>query len=140
MAELVADCPRCGTRQITFDVPTAHLIGRKYEWQRWFEVFCICRKCLGTSIFVLSQQHAKEELTAAQIPDVSVALNNYLRVERFISLRDEASVSPPEHVPAPIESVFREGATCLAVECYNAAGTMFRLCVDLATRAMLPGR
>ena len=31
-----------------------------------------------------------------------------------------------------------EGATCLAVGCYNAAGTMFRLCVDLATKSMLP--
>ena len=27
---------------------------------------------------------------------------------------------------------------CLAVRCYNAAGTMFRLCVDLATRSLLP--
>ncbi len=27
---------------------------------------------------------------------------------------------------------------CLAVSCYNAAGTMFRLCVDLATRSLLP--
>src|SRR5262249_46656594 len=27
---------------------------------------------------------------------------------------------------------------CLAVECFNAAGTMFRLCIDLATRPLLP--
>ena len=26
----------------------------------------------------------------------------------------------------------------MSVECWNAAGTMFRLCVDLATRPMLP--
>src|SRR5205807_66538 len=47
-------------------------------------------------------------------------------------------VAPPEHVPDPIAKVFREGATCLNVECWNAAGTMFRVCVDLATRPMLP--
>jgi hypothetical protein len=26
----------------------------------------------------------------------------------------------------------------MAIGCYNAAGTMFRLCIDLATKAMLP--
>ncbi len=49
-----------------------------------------------------------------------------------------ASIEPPDHLPKNIESVFREGATCIAVGCYNAAGTMFRLCVDLATKSMLP--
>ena len=34
--------------------------------------------------------------------------------------------------------MFNEGATCLAVGCYNAAGTMFRLTIDLVTRDMLP--
>ena len=42
-------------------------------------------------------------------------------------------MSPPE-----ITAVFNEGATCLAVQCWNAAGTMFRLCVDLATKPLLP--
>jgi len=41
-------------------------------------------------------------------------------------------------VPPNIANVFREAATCLTVECWNAAGTMFRLCVDLATRPLLP--
>ena len=34
--------------------------------------------------------------------------------------------------------MFHEGVTCIAVGCYNAAGTMFRLCVDLTTKSMLP--
>ena len=55
-----------------------------------------------------------------------------------MSLKDQATVVPPGHVPERIADVFKEGATCLAVRCYNAAGTMFRLCVDLATRSMLP--
>ena len=59
-------------------------------------------------------------------------------VKGHISLKDTATVEPPEFLPKNIEPVFREGATCLAVGCYNAAGTMFRLCVDLATRSMLP--
>jgi hypothetical protein len=69
---------------------------------------------------------------------VEGALNNYVEINSHISLKDQASTAPPDHIPKNIEAVFREGATCLAVGCYNAAGTMFRLCVDLATRAMLP--
>ena len=61
-----------------------------------------------------------------------------MRIEGLISKKDEATVRPPEHLPVQIEEAFREGATCLAVGCYNAAGTMFRLCVDLATRTLLP--
>jgi hypothetical protein len=69
---------------------------------------------------------------------VSGTLNTYFDIHRFISLKDQATVAPPEHVPSDIANVFREAATCMAVECWNAAGTMFRLCVDLATRPMLP--
>jgi hypothetical protein len=42
------------------------------------------------------------------------------------------------HLPANIENAFSEGAGCLSIECFNAAATMFRLCVDLATRPLLP--
>jgi hypothetical protein len=70
--------------------------------------------------------------------DVQGALNHYFDVRGFISIKDQATVAPPAHVPPDIANVFREAATCLNVECWNAAGTMFRLCVDLATRAMLP--
>jgi len=66
------------------------------------------------------------------------SINDLAKVEGYISLRDKVAHAPPEHVPPNIQALFREGATCLAVECWNAAGTMFRMCVDLATREMLP--
>ena len=53
-------------------------------------------------------------------------------------MKDAAGVEPPEHLPETIHAAFVEGATCHAVGCHNAAGTMFRLCVDLATRILLP--
>ncbi len=61
-----------------------------------------------------------------------------MRVEGYVSLQHRAGKAPPDHVPPNIQAAFREAATCLAVECWNAASTMFRLCVDLATRPMLP--
>jgi hypothetical protein len=69
---------------------------------------------------------------------VNGAVNGLVRIESFVSLKDRVETAPPEHLPKEIQSVFSEGATCSAVGCFNAAGTMFRLCVDLATRAMLP--
>lgn len=41
-------------------------------------------------------------------------------------------------LPASGRGGLREAATCLAVQCFNAAGTVSRLCVDLATRGVLP--
>ena len=35
-------------------------------------------------------------------------------------------------------AAFNEGATCLAVNCFNAAAAMFRLGIDLATQPLLP--
>lgn len=52
MAELVANCPRCRTRSITFDVTALNPIGQR-GWQHIFEAFAICRHCKRSSTFVL---------------------------------------------------------------------------------------
>lgn len=66
------------------------------------------------------------------------SLNDMFSVTGFISLKDHAKTPPPEHLPEAIDTVFREGVACQAIECFNAAGTMYRLCLDLATRELLP--
>jgi hypothetical protein len=140
MAELVANCPRCGSRHITFDVTAAKPYRIEYGWQHWYESFGICRHCGRTTIFVLSESvdGNYEHVHKVGLLKVEGALNKYVEIKGHISLKDTASATPPEFLPKEIDSVFREGATCLAVGCYNAAGTMFRLCVDLATKSMLP--
>lgn len=140
MAELVANCPRCGARKITFDVTQAHIVGVHYGWQKWYEAFCICRHCDQSTTFVLSEKVDSDYATVHKIGllKVSGSINGYVEIERYISLRDTSAVAPPEHAPKDLESAFKEGATCLSVGCYNAAGTMFRLCVDLATSSKLP--
>lgn len=140
MPELVANCPRCGSSKITFDVTAAKTIAQYYGWQYWYETFCICRHCGHATIFVLSESVDSDYdyIHKVGILKVERALNKYLNVEKYVSLKDQATIVPPEYIPKDIEAVFKEGATCLAVGCYNAAGTMFRLCVDLVTRSMLP--
>jgi hypothetical protein len=65
-------------------------------------------------------------------------INDSYNLLGFVNIKNTAATAPPEHLPENIDVAFREGATCLATECWNAAGTMFRLCVDLATRDLLP--
>ena len=143
MAVLVENCPRCGARQITFDVLHEHVIdSNRHGWQHIAEVFCRCRHCSRTVTFQVAQREPLEPMLRMQFEltklAASVSLNQFVRVEGYVSVRDFATVAPPEHCPSDIKAVFAEAAKCLVVECYNAAGTMFRLCVDLATRKMLP--
>ena len=141
MAELVANCPRCESNRITFDVEAAKMFRVDYGWQQWYEAFGVCRHCGRTTIFVLSESVDADYKYVHKVGILRVegALNLYMNIKGYVSLKDEAPVAPPDHLPREIDSVFREGATCIAVGCYNAAGTMFRLCVDLATKTMLPG-
>ncbi|WP_395316604.1 DUF4145 domain-containing protein [Variovorax sp. UC74_104] len=61
-----------------------------------------------------------------------------MSIDGYVSIKDVAAEAPPEHLPESIDAVFREAVTCKSVGCYNASATMFRLCLDLATRDKLP--
>lgn len=140
MPELVANCPRCGAQHISFDIKQAHITRVEYGWQNWYETFCICRHCRRATIFVLSESvNANYKYVhETGLLNLTVAANRYLDVEGFVNLKDLATRQPPDYLPEKIKIIFQEGATCLSMGCYNASGTMFRLCVDLATRSMLP--
>ena len=138
MGMLVAACPRCGAKDITFDFIAATPIEARSDSQMWVEAFCVCRACSVSTVFVLSQKDFTDGGYMSRLASLDYAANRHVNVETHISLKDAASEPPPEYLPDNIEAVFREGATCLAVDCFNAAGTMFRLCIDLATRLMLP--
>lgn len=140
MAELVANCPRCGANHITFDVGQAVITGQKYDWQNWYEAFSVCRKCKHATIFVLSESvdSSYERVHKLGLVNMPEALNNYVKVENYVSLKDSRTIQPPKYVSKDIESAFIEGSTCFSVGCNNAAAAMFRLCIDLATKSFLP--
>lgn len=141
MPDLVADCPRCGARKHTFAVKAVLLLGMQHGWQHWYEAFGICGNCSRSTVFRLAQATNAEDIHMfeTQSPmDVKKSLNNYFNIDGYISLKDRASINPPEHVPEDITKIFREAATCIAVQCWNAAGCMFRTCLDLATKPLLP--
>lgn len=140
MSELVTDCPRCGAKEITFDLASAIKTRFEYNWKYSYEAFCICRRCRKSTIFVLSDNLNGDYkfLQKTGIVKLDGAVNGFVEIHGPITLKDRVAHKPPEFVPPDIEAVFREGAICKATGCNNAAGTMFRLCIDLATRPLLP--
>jgi hypothetical protein len=140
MSELVADCPRCGAQRTTFDVVGHPVDIGLHDWQHEYELFSRCRHCMRTTVFVVRQKKVEDE-KIFKIPGVLVeykgALNDVIYIHGYVSLRDQSRYAAPDHVPEKIEKAFNEGATCLAVECWNAAAAMFRLCVDLYQVAMI---
>jgi Domain of unknown function (DUF4145) len=126
---------------MTFDAPIAIPTEVRHSWQRWHEIFCVCRHCRRSTVFILAQKRYEDEqllknLSPTQIPG---SLNRYFSVEGYISQKDTGAATVPEHVKDPvIANAFREGAVSLVVGNWNAAGTMFRLAIDLTTRPMLP--
>lgn len=140
MSELVANCPRCNAKEMTFDLIWALPTVMYYDWQQWFEAFCICRKCRRSTVFVVSQKNSEdteliEEKTLARLP---CAANRVVEIRDFICIKDFPAQEPPEYLPSNVEAAFREGAGSIAIGCPNAAATMFRLCIDLSTKGMLP--
>jgi len=139
MSELVANCPRCGTSHVTFDVRGHVYFKTEYGWKHRFEVFAVCRRCLRGTIFIIALHDSRTTFERdTDLTKGDFVLNHFFSVEDHVSLRHSVSRVPPDHLPQNMLLAFSEGATCLALGCYNAAACMFRLCVDLATKPLLP--
>ena len=133
MAQLTSDCPRCRHSRVGFNALAQSHVDTSFGWQRYFELFCVCRNCGKATIFVVAQRDSQ-----IQDPVKFDSVNDGYEVRRFVAVSDMIDNAAPEHLSPELAAVFREGAVCKSVKCFNAAGTMFRLCVDLATRPLLP--
>ena len=141
MAVLVTDCPRCGAKKMTLDVLATIPRFTEAGWKDFYEVFAICRACKksGTFLISLREYNYRERFREPdKITKYEYGLDNFFNIEGVISIKDRAKFNPPEHMPTNIETAFREAAACMTLGCWNAAGSMFRACVDLATRPLLP--
>ena len=141
MAEMAANCPRCGSTKTTFDIYGSNPRGsRNVDWCRIYEVYSVCRHCDKATLFLLTttEYNASENFQRNGLASFKGSINPYFANDGYVSLKDISITATPEHLPADIEAAFHEGAICRSVKCFNAAGTMFRLCVDLATQELLP--
>ena len=133
---LIRDCPRCGTKQITFDVLAASHVGRKNRLTA-YEAFCCCRSCSKSSIFLVT---IRKNLSF-RMNDVlqnEYSLNNILKDTELVIIFP-STFAIPEHIPPEIKKPFCEALRCQAIQADNAAGCMFRTTVDLVTKKMLEG-
>jgi hypothetical protein len=121
-------------------VEAAHVTGQEHGWMNWYEVCAQCRHCHRYTVFIVCDDVDSDyrEFHQIGISNYGGALNDFVKVKAHVSLKDEATVAAPAYVPKEIAAIFNEGATCQAVQCYNAACAMYRLCVDLTTKSLLP--
>lgn len=129
---LGGDCPRCGQGRTTFDVLSASpLNGAPVE----YECFARCRHCTGGSIAKMM------EGAGSQGPMYYKGLyltqdHRFYFVGWVIEIPDARR--SPDHVPDAPKRVFEEAGRCEAIGAWDAAGTMFRKTLDVATRAITP--
>ena len=93
MAELVANCPRCKANRITFDLLAAVTTRVLYEWQRWYEAFCVCRTGRRSTVFVLAESvdGDYDYVHKIGLTNIDGAVNRFVKVESFIGLKDTSS-------------------------------------------------
>ncbi|MBQ9353657.1 DUF4145 domain-containing protein [Phyllobacterium sp.] len=143
MAFIRATCPRCDTVNSTFEVRGQNYLG-KYQsnWQRSFEVFSVCGHCHKAMIHLVVQtSYAYEHFFANELNCLTAFggyINDIVDYEGYVNLSDLAQQQPPEHLPADIIIAFQEAATCQSVQCWNASSAMYRACLDLATKPLMP--
>ena len=141
MAELVANCPRCGAKKITFDaLSDVYLFTAESEHPKrhGYELFARCRGCNRSTIFVMKVRAdvvSRNESLSQRRECLTLEI---AQVHSYVNISDMGSAPPPEHLPAEIKRMFEEGSKCRSMDCLNAAGTMFRLCLDAATLGLLP--
>ena len=141
MPELVTDCPRCSAARITFDILADVYLFTRYDWQTHNEVLGKCRHCQHPTIFrvELSSIEGREIFNKdGSFTSQKRSLNDLVRVVGPVTIRDVAASPPPDLVPDNIASIFKEGSSSFSAGCYNAAAAMFRLVIDLTTKARLP--
>ncbi|MDN5106790.1 DUF4145 domain-containing protein [Aliarcobacter butzleri] len=136
MAEIITDCPRCGAKITSFDIKGSNTIDIIAGWKYTLELFCICRACKNGTIFVVSQKGYHDEIT--NIVSKKENINDLIDILKYINVKENSTEKPPLYLPEDINEIFQEGITCKSVECYNASATMFRLCLDKATKDLVP--
>ncbi len=142
MPTLTYDCPRCSTGKTTFDVLGSNFLYTEAsnDWVTHFEVPSVCRHCGRISVFEISLTAFDSRNVFSRVEGWKSDhhLNDHFKVNGFISAKHNATVTPPDYIPDDIAAIFREGASCHSLTCYNAAGAMFRLALDMATKGLLP--
>lgn len=132
MAELVENCPRCNVKRTAFSI----LAMNEFDGTTRKELFCVCKHCHKSVVFnaMVSSHSATESIKKKDTANIT----DRISIESVVCIKPEDVISSPEFLPEEIKINFDEGAQCYSIGCHNAAATMFRLCLDKATKSFLP--
>jgi len=140
-AYLVSNCPRCDANKITFTIfgGTPYKVNMNSNLDSDAEIIGMCGACYGASIFeVIPRSSSVPAPALVEWRTASFNVESKYHLIGLVTPADMAISQPPEALPSNIEVAFIEGLKCLSINCYNAAATMFRLCLDFATKDLLP--
>ena len=155
MPTIHTDCPRCGAPNAKFDVKGSNNISyyktfsKKEDINEFcapdelcseYELFAICEKCKKTTIFIISEafDYPTNSVTSRDNPiNINGSLDDLFEFKGHVLSRDTTIHPAPDFIPKKIKFFFEEGVACLANECWNPAGTMFRTCLELVVEHKL---
>lgn len=132
---LILDCARCGERRMTHDILAHSSRYDSAKSETFWEFFVRCRSCAWCSIWDIAA------MSNMPNPDKLVGQNYALNAQVVImgvSRARASAIRVPQHTPPSLGKIFEEGAECLAIGCWNAAGAMFRKILDQISKEKLP--
>ncbi len=144
MSTIVLDFPRCQSKKMTFDVLNHNRPSNDKNvpfYHNEIELFVVCRSCHKASIAQVRQRNEDPNGVngnTSNFASIPTSLDDRVLKQGFVTIKDATALPPPDHLPTDLGRVFGEGSLCAAVNCNNAAVAMYRLCLDLATKPLLP--
>lgn len=130
-----ADCQRCGQCKVTFDIMAASEIEEFLNFNQ-YECMLRCRKCGKSKLAILRERsnyntvHPPMNYGGKHVDPVYELVDWVFQVPN--------SRATPLYVPQDISQVFQQGAACLSLGLWDAAGAMFRKVLDASTRISTP--
>lgn len=145
---LVYNCNFCGSQKIRFDVlaTTLHEYrNSSYTLTNYWEAFSQCSHCKKGCVLVLQEgadfQELKNKIHIQSYANLCTTdktnISDHFQIAKISIPPSKQQITCPLHVPENIKSIFDEATKCLAMNCFVASGSMFRLCLDLVTKDLL---
>jgi hypothetical protein len=138
VAIYVGDCRRCGAKKISFKVFGFSIAKAGPEgppgektYVTLIELACKCPNCQSATLFMLAAAGDKPPSTKFD-ENENPANSGY---QEMMSFPSAAAEKAPEHTPEPAASFYHQATTALANGLHDAAGCMFRKCLESVTRS-----
>ena len=149
MSTFVFDCPCCSAKNSTFDVNGFEKKPLAPYFITW-DLFSTCRSCKKSCCIsatlrdpiIRSLLSSYDDRLEPKLKSIGSVLTSSFSIEeqfnnfRYIPILPSVEL-PPEYLPNEIEMFFNEAAKCFSIGCFNAAGAMFRLCLDTTTKYII---